>query len=527
MLPPRILGLLVILLAVQGLCKPTKSTEGEDYEDDPPFDEEDEDDEDVDDADFLGPQPQILSLPTSVRVTEGSTAMLNCNVIHAEKHAVAWMKDKEYLYVDSDSYTSDSKRIIRLPNNTLVIYNATISDSSDNYECIIVRKQNIVLTHRLRVDPKGPQSVAVPPQPIAPQQPVTSQQPATPQQPVAPQQSTVPSEPVGPPQHSHRTLIRVMPKKRIDVNQGLSVTFGCETNMQPPPEIKWFVENKKLNNDPDVVVNNNYITIRKVNKTHSGLYQCLAEDGSSDPAIEAITLVVNYAPEIEAKRSVVHTGTGIESDMTCIVSAYPKAIIKWYKDNKEITQKKGLIILHHGDMKDNRTKHILKILHTTEQDLGEYKCSAQNSIGLNYKSIKLTGTPSQAKPIGAEMTNDDTGIILKWRLESYSPINEYKLQYRRRGDENWSVAEPEVKNGKGNQFIVEQPIKELEPGSYEAILLARNSFGWSPPSEPHLFAGDYPPEMARKEGNSAIQIRPPGILLAFILVVLSCAFTSL
>lgn len=35
--------------------------------------------------------------------------------------------------------------------------------------------------------------------------------------------------------------------------------------------------------------------------------------------------------------------------------------------------------------------------------------------------------PSPAKIYGAEMTNDDAGIILKWRLESYSPINEYKV----------------------------------------------------------------------------------------------------
>lgn len=41
--------------------------------------------------------------------------------------------------------------------------------------------------------------------------------------------------------------------------------------------------------------------------------------------------------------------------------------------------------------------------------------------------VKFLGTPSQAKISGAEMTKDDTGIILKWKLESYSPITEYKV----------------------------------------------------------------------------------------------------
>lgn len=139
------------------------------------------------------------------------------------------MKDKEYLYVDSEAHTLDPKRIVRLPNNTLVIYNATVNDSSNNYQCTILRKQHIVITHRLRVDPKGPSAIPQPPPPVAPQQ-----------------QSTMPPESVVPQQHSHRGLIHVKPKKRIEVNQGLSVTFGCETNMEPAPEIKWFFEVKHV-----------------------------------------------------------------------------------------------------------------------------------------------------------------------------------------------------------------------------------------------------------------------------------------
>lgn len=45
--------------------------------------------------------------------------------------------------------------------------------------------------------------------------------------------------------------------------------------------------------DPHVILNDNYITIKKVNKSHSGLYQCLAEDGSKTPAMEAINVIVH------------------------------------------------------------------------------------------------------------------------------------------------------------------------------------------------------------------------------------------
>ncbi|XP_029161634.1 lachesin-like [Nylanderia fulva] len=485
----------IVPFSVLGLCKPTKSQEDFDYEDDTPVDEED-DENDEDEDDNLGTveaPPQILSQRISLRVKAGSTVILPCQVIHTENYVVTWMKDNKLLYFENQPHVEDKNRIVRLPNNSLVIYNASVSDSSNDYNCSILRQSNSInLIHRLLVDPER----------------IHEQSPS-------------------PPQHSHKGIIRVIPARQIEVNQGNSIKLGCETDVQPPPEIKWFIENKKVDSyDPDVILDGNYIIIRKVSRSHSGLYQCLAEDGSKTPAMEAINVIVHYVPKIEAKQHIVHSGEGIESEMTCIVSAYPEAIITWYKDGKEITNKKGSIEMHHGNMKGNKTKHVLKILHTSKQDFGDYKCRAENNIGRDAVSIILTGTPSQAKISGATMTENDAGIILKWHLKSHSPIREYRLQYRHKGDEKWIVVQPEVKDGNGNQFTVEYPIADLQPGSYEAILSARNAFGWSMPSEPHMFTGDYPSEMAQKDGNSAA-IKTPGILLALILVVLSCAFTSL
>jgi len=100
-------------------------------------------------------------------------------------------------------------------------------------------------------------------------------------------------------------------------------------------------------------------------------------------------------PEIEVKRNVVHSGTGIESEMTCIVSAYPEAIITWYKGDKEILEQKGIVHMQHGIMKGNRTKHVMKIVHTLSRDFGDYRCHAKNSVGEDSKLITLTGNYRQ------------------------------------------------------------------------------------------------------------------------------------
>lgn len=41
--------------------------------------------------------------------------------------------------------------------------------------------------------------------------------------------------------------------------------------------------------------------------------------------------------------------------------------------------------------------------------------------------IYFTGIPTQAIISGGEMTKTASGLILKWQLESYSPITEYKV----------------------------------------------------------------------------------------------------
>nr|ARK20015.1 venom protein [Ampulex compressa] len=483
MLSMRLVGGLVVLLAVQGWCKPSKSAEEVEYPDDSPTSDYDYHAED-DNVDSVGEPPQILSKNGSFRIRTGSTAYLPCLTKNTETVAVTWSKGREILYVDNLPQTPDPKRIVRLQNNTLMIVNATVNDTSDYYECTILAKPNsITVVHRLLVDPEGTPSTTTP-------------------------------------AHPHEAPIEVIPGKRVEVSQGESITLGCNVRKPNTVEMKWYHENKKVGDD--VQVHGDRITIRKVNRHHSGRYQCLADDDSQKPPIAAINLVVNYAPEIEVKREVVHSGIGLESDLICIVHAHPEARVMWYKDQKEIIPKKGRTAL-----KRKENNHTLKIMHTTEQDFGVYTCRAMNNIDQASKTITLTGAPSQAIIYGGEMTKDDTGITLKWQLESYSPITEYELKYRREGDEDWKTVEPAVIDAEGNQFVAEYTITELEPGTYEAVLRARNTFGWSVPSDPHTFRGVYPPEQAENTKGAAVSIRPFGAITALSLVLLSCAFTSL
>lgn len=480
MLPLRFLGLLVCLLAAQVWCKPSKSVEGLDYnDDDPPSDYNDDDNADnEDELDAFEEPPQILSTPQIIHVRNGSTIWLPCLLKNADHVAALWLKDDDTLFFDSGPISTD-ERMIRLPNNTLVIRNVTSSDSSDHYECSILTTPKITITHRVLVDDVP--SAATPPH--------------------------------------KQTLIYVVPGKRVDVVAGDNVTIGCETKSQPTPQIKWYHENERVRSN--VIVSGNSITITKVTRRDAGRYQCLLENGSENPPVEAINVIVNYAPEIETKGKWVHTGLGVESRLTCIVHAHPHATVTWLKDKQEVLPKKGSV-----EIRSNKTKHYLDILHTEKEHFGNYTCVAENKLGRAEKSIILTGLPSQAIISGGEVSKTSTGLLLKWHLESYSPITEYRLEYRRKGEGNWTTLSPMVQNGNGNTFTVEHIIEGLQPGSYEAILMARNDFGWSPPSKPHSFVGEKDDQQAQQVKESGAS-KPVLAVATLFLVVSSCAFTSL
>ncbi|KAK9871614.1 hypothetical protein WA026_012994 [Henosepilachna vigintioctopunctata] len=191
-------------------------------------------------------------------------------------------------------------------------------------------------------------------------------------------------------------------------------------------------------------------------------------------------------------------------------------------------------------MESRGSRHTLFIRKVHRTDFGNYTCVADNQLGKTRKSVQLTGKPNPVKFNSASRGNWKDSYNISWAVESLSPIEEYKLLFRRLpettstsedghpqplhhqsqkkmmfGKENktFNALGFNIGNhGHGRQYIdrrtdwrdvilpapsSSQPtnvqsmnyiIRGLDPGqNYEAKVTARNKFGWSPFSDSFTF----------------------------------------
>ncbi|XP_034939144.1 lachesin-like [Chelonus insularis] len=472
----RIAVVLAVFLVCQVYCSSDQFESKDDLyaDDDPPSPDYDEEPEEDDSNGTPAEPPEIRTKPLTLRTNQGETVELPCDVVNAEDFTISWYKDNITLSFGDALIINDKKRITVAANHSLIIHNVTREDSSSNYTCQIVSNPPIKLVHSLHV--------------------------------------TRAESPL-----SKDDTITVYPARKVEIDENGTITLRCTSTLVPPSEIKWFHKGTRLNNSHGIEVNENSVTLRKVTRHHSGHYQCLAEDKSETPPSQSIEVLVNFAPVIEVDHDVIHTGIAVETELVCRVHAHPHARVSWTKNDKPISLKK-----EKKYMTDDKNHRVLTIYHTNKHDFGKYKCIAKNPLGEAYKEILVEGTPAKPEFIGGEIADDETTMILKWKVKSFSPIVEYKLEYREKGDKEWKVLSPSVQDGSGNEFVVEHAIKGLQPSvSYEATLVAKNDFGWSPNAKIHTFSKEYASDEPQnvKGKSDATTTRSFAALTAVLLVL--------
>ncbi|XP_032669678.1 protein CEPU-1-like isoform X2 [Odontomachus brunneus] len=372
------------------------------------------------------------SHPTTIRIPENSTVLLPCNVEdQGVQTRVRWWREEILL---ADSYEPDktsSERYTMYRNGSIQILHVQLEDKGE-YVCQAIRPAPwgyVTQVHEIEV--MYPPSI-----------------------------ETVPTS------------------GELEVNLGEEVNMQCEPKGVPIPNISWRTK------DEEIPLLNDRLQLRFYadNRNLSGRYTCVANNGISDPAVAHIDLRIKYKPEIYVKKAWVHTHPGIRVKLDCTVNAWPEAKVEWYFKNETLKDTSRIVKLN------TENDHSLIIRNVETTDYGSYFCKASNSIGTTEMTVEVTAIANPAIFKKESRSTSNTSYNFIWEVDSYSPIIEYQFWYRKyKGGAGGKWHKLHVPGGTNIISPVHTCSFNLtglnEATYYEAVVLSRNSYGWSHPSE--------------------------------------------
>lgn len=397
-------------------------------------------------------EPAFRSKPNTFRIAEGGSTRLPCYVDNLGDHTVVWRKGHQVLAAGSMLIIKDDRFKLGIGDNTLELTDIEPQDAGD-FVCQISLSagETLEIAHTVEV--------LVPP--------------------------------------------RVRPKPadgNIVVKKGTEVTLECSASGNPVPTITWNRENDILPEGHISGPNRHGYTIHKVDRFDAGRYSCTANNKVGAPAKAYIALQVLYEPEIDVEAEKVHSGVGKEAHLTCIVHGEPRPNVRWFKENSELSNNDRVKI----ESKESSHRHtlILKGL-ASQRDFGNYSCIAENSLGSSKRHIEVHGRPTPAvfRKKGIQAGKNSHQLV--WTVDSYTPIQEYRLLYRQikpyhpndgmgmniAGGNDWTnIIIPGDANMKEFHHVKKFLLVDLVPDAqYECLVQAKNQYGWSEASRIHRF----------------------------------------
>ncbi|XP_046805984.1 uncharacterized protein LOC111675782 isoform X2 [Lucilia cuprina] len=318
-------------------------------------------------------EPMFISRSETFKFVAGDTIVLPCEVANTDPYVVAWKRGIAILTAGSVKVTPDPR--VRLVNGfNLQIRDAVPQDAGD-YICQIATMEPREITHTVEI--------LVPPR-----------------------------------------IHHISTSGHLQVKKGSSVRIECSASGNPTPNVTWSRKNNILPNGEEKL-HSHILSIENVDRHKGGVYICTANNGVGQPASSQVVLHVLYPPEITVERPVVFSGEGHEAMLVCIVHGETQPEVIWFKDTMQLDTTERHIMENRG------SRHTLIIRKVHPQDFGNYSCVAENQLGKSRKTLQLSGKPNVAVFNSPPISQYKDRYNISWTVESHTPIEEYKLSFRR------------------------------------------------------------------------------------------------
>lgn len=229
---------------------------------------------------------------------------------------------------------------------------------------------------------------------------------------------------------------RPLPSDKL-MNSGDSDIFlSCGAHGQPAPNITWL-------KDGDPIVGDDHLSVRQseesqpcdsdqrcsvkvagtlrwlasVRWTDKGVYTCQAFNGAGRPVNSSTSIRISHSPVIVNDPKRPWTGAEVDQPATieCRANANPAPTFRWFHASNEISNSPLYSVTEvKGDTNDLFSSS-LTIRSPREEDLGDYKCLANNHLGdASYVfSLQKKTKPMAPTDVG-EMKKNHNSILLGW-----------------------------------------------------------------------------------------------------------------
>ncbi|XP_037891604.1 neural cell adhesion molecule 2 isoform X1 [Glossina fuscipes] len=318
-------------------------------------------------------EPMFISRSETFKFVSGDTIVLPCEVANTDPYVVAWKRGIAILTAGSVKVTPDPR--VRLVNGfNLQIRDAVPQDAGD-YICQIATMEPREITHTVEI--------LVPPR-----------------------------------------IHHISTSGHLQVKKGSSVRIECSASGNPTPNVTWSRKNNILPNGEEKL-HSHILSIENVDRHKGGVYICTANNGVGQAASSQVVLHVLYPPEITVERPIVFSGEGHEAMLVCIVHGETQPEVIWFKDTMQLDTTERHIMESRG------SRHTLIIRKVHPQDFGNYSCVAENQLGKSRKTLQLSGKPNVAVFSSPPISQYKDRYNISWTVDSHTPIEEYKLSFRR------------------------------------------------------------------------------------------------
>ncbi|NXH29429.1 NCAM1 protein, partial [Myiagra hebetior] len=253
------------------------------------------------------------------------------------------------------------------------------------------------------------------------------------------------------------------------------ITLTCEASGDPIPSITWRTSTRNISNeektlDGRIIVRSHArvssLTLKDIQYTDAGEYVCTASNTIGQDS-QAMYLEVQYAPKLQGPVAV-YTWEGNQVNITCEVFAYPSAVISWFRDGQLLPSS------NYSNIKIYNTPSAsyLEVTPDSENDFGNYNCTAVNRIGQESSEFILVQADTPSSPsIGRVEPYSSSAQVEFDEPEATGgvPILKYKAEWRALGEGDWHSRLYDAKEANVERTVT---ITGLRPETTYAVRLS-------------------------------------------------------